>query len=65
MGDSDTKPSHEDVTVYVDGEPRVIEGWAECAVLGCSNKRCLALDSPYCYPHTEGPKGSDRIGAET
>jgi len=28
--------------------------WPWCAVPGCDNKCCLALDSKYCWPHTPG-----------
>lgn len=28
--------------------------WADCAVEGCPNKACLALDSQFCFPHTPG-----------
>lgn len=27
-------------------------GWPNCKSAGCSNKACLALESPYCHPHT-------------
>lgn len=28
--------------------------WPKCAVPACQNKRCLALRSKYCWPHTPG-----------
>ena len=28
--------------------------WPDCAIEGCPNKCCLALDSIYCFPHTPG-----------
>jgi hypothetical protein len=29
-----------------------ISGWPMCAVDGCPNHCCLALESKYCWPHT-------------
>lgn len=28
--------------------------WPDCAIDGCPRKCCLALDSIYCFPHTDG-----------
>ena len=28
--------------------------WPDCAMPGCPNKSCLALNSPFCFPHTPG-----------
>lgn len=28
--------------------------WEYCDEYGCSNRRCLALDSKYCFIHTPG-----------
>lgn len=28
--------------------------WPDCAVPGCPRKCCLALNSVYCFPHTNG-----------
>lgn len=33
-----------------------MDDWPDCAVDGCPNKCCLALDSIYCFPHTPGNK---------
>lgn len=33
-------------TIYVN--------WPDCAIEGCPNKCCLALDSKFCFPHTPG-----------
>ena len=30
------------------------EAWPWCAVPGCGNKCCRALQSQYCWPHTPG-----------
>ena len=30
--------------------------WPDCAIDGCPNKCCLALDSVFCFPHTPGNK---------
>ncbi len=40
-------------------EQRLYDGtlerdWADCAVPGCKAKRCAALNSTYCYPHSTG-----------
>jgi hypothetical protein len=36
----------------VDGT--LVSEWADCIVPGCVNKRCAALRSDKCYPHTNG-----------
>lgn len=35
--------------------------WPDCAIEGCSNKCCLALDSPFCFPHTAGDEHVRRM----
>lgn len=30
--------------------------WPFCKVSGCPNRRCLRLNSIYCYPHSMGMK---------
>lgn len=38
-------------------EPPEFEGqddWPDCAIEGCPRKSCRALDSIYCFPHTDG-----------
>lgn len=30
--------------------------WPMCAIPGCPNRQCKALQSKYCYPHT--PSGT-------
>lgn len=39
-----------------DDEEIDISDWPDCAVEGCPNKCCLALDSVFCFPHTPGNK---------
>lgn len=29
--------------------------WPFCVIPGCTNRCCLALQSPYCHPHTPKP----------
>lgn len=36
------------------GDELDMDAWPDCAVEGCLNKCCLALDSPFCFPHTPG-----------
>lgn len=31
-----------------------IDMWEYCDKYGCTNRRCLALDSKYCFSHTKG-----------
>lgn len=31
-----------------------LEDWPDCQIEGCQNKCCLALNSQFCFPHTEG-----------
>jgi hypothetical protein len=43
----------------IDNEERLVDGtlvreWADCVVPGCQYKRCAALNSKYCYPHSTG-----------
>lgn len=38
------------------GDDNSFANWPDCAVDGCPNKCCLALDSIYCFPHTPGDK---------
>lgn len=35
--------------------------WPDCAIEGCPNKCCLALDSLFCFPHTPGNKHVKRM----
>lgn len=35
--------------------------WPDCAVEGCPNKCCLALDSVWCFPHTPGNEHVKRM----
>ncbi len=37
------------------------EDWPDCTVAECLNKCCLALDSPNCFPHTEGNEHVKRL----
>ena len=30
----------------------MLDAWPDCPVPGCKNKRCLALNSVFCHPHT-------------
>lgn len=39
--------------------------WPDCPVPGCPHKACRALRSPYCWPHTKGPKFDDLIDSLT
>ncbi len=43
-----------------------LEDWPNCAIEGCPNKACLALDSHLCFPHTPGTSEEKhrRIDAE-
>ena len=29
-----------------------MKSWPDCLIPSCPNKCCLALESPYCYPHS-------------
>lgn len=40
----------------VDGTP--VDEWEDCAIEGCPNKRCAALRSIWCWPHTRDINGS-------
>ena len=31
-----------------------LDDWPDCPVEGCDAKICIALDSPFCFRHTEG-----------
>lgn len=39
-----------------DDEDVDMDSWQDCAVDGCQNKCCLALNSIFCFPHTPGNK---------
>jgi hypothetical protein len=53
-----SKPSHEELlSMKANGECFVDAGygtiwWPFCIVDGCTNRACLRLQSPRCYPHT-------------
>ncbi len=34
----------------------LMSDWPNCKVEGCLRKCCLALNSPFCFPHTPGNK---------
>lgn len=42
-----------------------VDWWEDCALEGCTNKRCLRLGSKYCFPHSMSSSTPEEIvGAE-